>query len=289
MNKKELLEKYATNLSRSPNKNYYLRYAGDYLEQADSLTRESIESYLKSLRDKKRKPGSVNFAFRVVRRLYAVNGIPWEYRQGEAPAIGQRDEYRPQLSHGIINAMIDAAKTGKLYPEESCFLALSTTYGLRREEMANLTAEDVKLSSDAIYIATIKFGRERYHMIPPEIKPYLEAHDFRTRYATSTLSQIYRRILIKCGCRELTKQRLGWHTIRRSVFDGLINGGVPQLAATAFLRWKTAPGEMAMQVRYFGNIVIGLKGREPVLEEAKGDEEIFKLHPFLVFWREDGN
>lgn len=286
MNKEALLGKYADNLAKSEYKQDYLRHARAFLEQASTLNRESIEQYLNTLRKAKRAPGTINFAFRVIRRLFAVNGLPWEYRQGEAPPIGQRDEYRPQLSPQVIQMMVEAAKSNKLYPEEACFLATSTIFGLRREEMANLEAKDVNLSSNAIYIATVKFGRERYHLIPPEIKPYLARHDFNERYALSTVSQIFRRILLKAGAGELRKQRLGWHTIRRSVFDGLVNGGLNPMAARVFLRWKSAAGEMAMPARYFGNVVVGLKGHEPVLDEAKGDDEVFAKHPFLPFWRD---
>ena len=286
MDKKELLQKYAENLSNSENRDYYMKYARDYLDQADETGRDSIDQYLGNLRQAKRKPGTVNFAFRIIRRLYAVNGLPWEYRRGEAPPIGQRDEYRPQLSPQVVKMMVDAAKANSLYPEEACFLTLSTTYGLRREEMVNLKPEDIKLSSNAIYIATIKFGRERYHLIPPEIKPYLANHDFRERYAVGTMSQMFKRILLKAGAGELRKERLGWHTIRRAAFDGVVNNGVNPMAARIFFRWKSAYGEMAMPARYFGNVVIGLKGHEPVLEEAKGDEEIFEKHPFLGFWRD---
>jgi len=288
IDKDALLEKYADNLSKAANKNQYLRYAHDFLEHADGLTRASIDLYIELLR-KKHKPGTVNFAFRVIRRLFAVNQLPWEYRQGEAPAIGQRDEYRPQLSPQIIEMMIAAAKSGNLYPEESAFLATSTVYGLRREEIVNLRPDDVRLSSGSIYIATIKFGRERYHLIPPEIKPYLAAHNFSQKYGLATVSVMFGRILTKSGLKELRGLRLGWHSIRRAVFDGLINSGVNLLAARSFLRWKSATGEMAMPSRYYGNVVIDLDGSKPVLEEAKGDEEIFEKHPFLLFWRGNGD
>jgi len=287
--KKEiLLGKYAANLSNSANKNHYLSYAREFLNHTNELSRASIDQYISDMHVK-HKPGTVNFTFRVIRRLFAVNNLPWDYRQGEAPLIKQRDEYRPQLSDQLIKLMIAAARDGKLYPEEACFLACSTTYGLRREEMANLRPEDVHLSSGAIYIATLKFGRERYHLIPPDITPYLVAHDFNNRYAASTLSQIFWHIMLKSGLKNLKTQRLGWHTIRRSVFDGLINSGVNHLAARSFLRWKGATGEMAMPMRYYGNVVIGLNGSEPVLDEAKGDTEIFEKHPLLKYWREDGD
>lgn len=285
MSKTDLLNKYSDNLSNSDNRKYYLSYATDFLMHAPSLSRDSIEKYLDRLRDKGMKPGTINLVFRIIRRLYAVNSLPWEYRQGEAPAIGQRDEYRPQLSPEIIEMMICGAKDGKLKESESCFLALSTTYGLRREEMSNLGPADIHLDNKALYIATVKFGRERYHLVPPEIDGYLADHDFEEPVSVGMLSHMFKRILVKCGAGDLKKQKIGWHSIRRALFDGLINSGINPLAARTFMRWKGATGEMAMPARYYGNVVIGLKDRKPMLEEAKGDEEIFEKHPFLPFWR----
>jgi len=283
IDKNTLLNKYSDNLSNSPNRNAYLRHAQAFLDNTGGLDKAYIDAYIATLR-KRYSPGTVNLAFRVIRRLYAVNGLPWEYRRGEAPVIKQRDEYRPQLSQGIIETMIRAARLGRLLNDEQCFLALSTTYGLRRGEL-NLRPGDVDLKSNAIYVATLKFGRERYHLIPPQIRPAIEAHDFGRRYGMATLSVIFNRILIKATRGQLKAPHLGWHSIRRAVFQGLIRNGVDLLAARAFMRWKSAAGDMAMPARYYGNVVVGLATEAPVLDEAKGDEEIFAKHPFLPFWR----
>ncbi len=40
-----------------------------------------------------------------------------------------------------------------------------------------------------------------------------------------------------------------------------------------------------MPARYYGNVVIDLDGTTPVLEEAKGDQEVFEKHPYLAMWR----
>lgn len=285
--KNKLLEKYADNLAKSANRNHYLRFARGFLDDTEGLDRVSIDRYVLYLQKERHySPGTINFAFRVIRRLFAVNKLDWDYRQGEAPIIKQRDEYRPQLSPHVIEMLIVAAKNGKLFPHEQCFTALSTIYGLRREEIANLQPEDINLRVGSIYIATLKFGRERYHLIPEEIQPYLTVHDFKQRYAVATVSQVFKRILVKSGAGELKKLRLGWHSIRRPVLEGLIDNGVNILAARAFLRWKSATGELAMPSRYYGNVTVDLGQTSPVLEEAKGDEEIFQKHPFLPFWRE---
>lgn len=283
--KDKLLAKYSNNLASSENQNHYLRFARDFLDNAEGIDRASIDQYVAALRKKRYSPGTVNFAFRVIRRLFTVNKLDWEYRKGEAPPIGQRDEYQPQLSTRVIKMMIETAKNDKLFPNEQCFVALSTIYGLRREELSNLGPKDINLKSGAIYVATVKSGRERYHLIPPEIQPYLAAHDFKQRYAVATLNQMFKRILIKSGAGELKNHRLGWHTIRRALWDCLMDNNVNILAARTFMRWKSASGDLSMPARYHGNIVVDLGQTEPVLDEAKGDEEIFEKHPFLPFWR----
>lgn len=283
MDKQALLKRYSDNLANSKRRNHYLSAAADFLEESEGLDRESIDKYIEHLR-RKYKPGTVNFRFRVIRRLFAVNQLPWEYLRGEAPIIRERDEHRPQLGPQIIGKMILAGRYGKLAEDEVLFVALSTTYGLRREEMANLRPEDVDLKHGALYVATAKFGRERYHLIPKEILPYLKAHDFSVRYGLATISIIFHRVLLKAAAGELKVSDIGWHAIRRALFDGLVRNGVDPLAARKFLRWKSATGDMAMPARYYGNVVIDIGTTAPVLNEAQSDAEIFERHPFLPFW-----
>lgn len=285
INKAELLEKYSSNLAGSKNRNHYLSYARDFLDHGNGLDKESVVKYMQRLK-RKNKAGTVNFAFRVVRRLFVVNGIEWPFLRGEAPQIGQRDEEKPALDPELIEIMIGAAKNGKLHSDEAAFLALSTTYGLRREEMVNLKAGDVDLGNNTLFIATLKHGRERYHLIPMEIHPYLEAHDFNQAYSLTGMAQVFWRIVNNSGVESLKSERLGWHSIRRSLLSGLIDNGLNPFATRAFLRWKGTTGELAMPARYYSNVVVGLKGRKVVSEEAKEDEEIFeKYHPFIPYWK----
>jgi integrase len=285
MNKAELLSKYEINLAGSKNKNHYLSYARDFLDYAEQLDRENVDHYIAKLKKKKRRPGTLNFVFRVIKRLFTVNDIPWPYLRGQAPQISERDEDRPALSLDLIKRMIEAARTGKLDTTETCFLALSTIYGLRREEMMDIEEKDIDLKSNTIFISTIKQGRQRYHLIPGEIKEHISNHDFSDKFSPTGMSQVFWRIVNKSGLDALQSERLGWHSIRRAVLSGLIDNGLNLFAAKAFLRWKTTTGEMAMPARYYSNVTIGLQGRTVISEEAKGDREIFeKYHPLLKFW-----
>jgi integrase len=280
----KLLAKYADNLANSENRNHYLRNAQHFLDNAKGLDRASIDDYVAQLQEV-HKPSTVNFKFRVIHRLYVVNDLPWEYRRGEAPLIRQGDEYRPQLSRDIVRMMILAAKNGKLYTEEQCFIALSTVYGLRRQELQSLQPKDIDLETNVLCVATSKSGRERHHIIPAEIRPYLKAHDFNKRYATATISQIFRRILVKSGAKKLTASRIGWNSIRRALLDGLLRAGVDGQTAQAFLRWKAGTRDLAIPTRYQGSVVVGLGRIDSVPKVTKEDKEVFAKHPFLRFWR----
>lgn len=280
----QLLAAYEENLATARDKNQYLNAAAAFLESAPSLDRPSIDAYLAYLRESY-KPGTIRHHFGVIRRLFAVNGLSWPYRRGEGPQIKERDEYRPQLAPEVVAAMIKAGLEGRLLTDETCFLALSTTYGLRREEMANLQPKDVDFKNRSIFVATLKHGRERYHLIPPEILPYLENHDFSVRYGLATLrTRFWNTLRMSTGGR-INVKGLGWHAIRRPVYDGLVKNGVDVLAARKFLRWRSAIGDLAMPARYYGNVVVGLDGEAPVLNEAEADAEIFEKHPFLPYWR----
>ena len=285
MNKSELLEKYSANLSGSKGHNHYMSYAKDFLSYVKDLDKKSITKYMEHLRRRGMSPGTVNFAFRVVRRLFIVNGIKWPFNRGESPLISQRDEDKPALSIDYIRTMIDAAKDKRLPANESAFLSLSTIYGLRREEMVNLKPQDISFRNNTIYVATLKHGRQRYHLIPPEIKPYLQKHDFNTKYSLTIMSQMFWRIVNHCELVDLKQHRLGWHTIRRSLLSGLIDNGLNPFAAGSFMRWKGTTGVLAMPARYYSNVVIGAEGKETVIGEAESDREIFEKHPLLELWR----
>lgn len=287
MDKTELLEKYSSNLAASKNKNHYVRYARDFLDHANDLNKESVARYMERLKRNNRSPGTRSFAFRIVRRLFVVNGVKWPFSRGEAPQIGQRDEEKPALDPELIRIMVNAAKDGKLHSDEVAFLALSTIYGLRRQEMANLKAGDVDLVNNTLFVATLKHGRERYHLIPPEIHPYLEAHDFNQIYSLTGMAQVFWRIVNNSGGLEKLKQyRLGWHSIRRTVLSVLHTSDLDPFSVHQFLRWKGgSEGDLVMDARYHASSFIGLEGTKVVTLEAEGDKEIFSKHPLLLMWR----
>jgi len=280
-----LLQKYASNLSDDRYRNHYVSYARAFLNSADALDKESINRYLARLKRQGKKMGTVNFAFRVIRTLFNVNKLDWPFRRGEVPLIGQRDEYKPALDPELIRIMVEAARNGRLEGAPACFLALSTVYALRREEMCDLQPGDVDLKANTIFISTVKSGRERYHLIPKEIKPYLEAHDFSQRYSLTQMSQLFWVAINRSGLETLRPKRLGWHCIRHTVKTLLDKSGLDPFTVHSFMRWKGVEREFVIDVRYHASHFVGLEGTTLVTKEAESDKEIFDHHPLLEFWR----
>lgn len=285
MNKEKILATYAANLPPdSKQRSHYIKYAEEFIDYAKSLDRENVNAFVSRLQHKGNRPGTVNFIFRVIRRLFSVNGVEWPFRRGEGPKVDEMDEYRPELELELVVKMIQTARSGEIGTAESCMLALATTYAFRREEMANLTPTDVDLEAGMIICRAAKGGRVRVHRIPEAILPYLQAHDFSTTYSPRQMSQMFWRIVNASGLEELQEHRLGWHVFRHLVPKLLRESGIDAVAVHRFMGWSGARDELAMDIRYHSTTVIGLKGRKPVLDRAKGDIEIFQKHPLLKIW-----
>lgn len=265
----------------------FLAFAGD-----KPLDRQTIDEYVDSFN----KDNTRSFAFGVVKRIFdANNGLKneWPYLKGESPQIRQGDTYSPALKSEVIKTLI--RDRNKLTDSETCFLALATIYGLRRIEMSTITSEDVRLGDNAIFIRTVKGGRQRWHKIPKEIKPYLTKHNFDKEISVDELSVMFWEILEKNNLKAALKaalkkkfniERLGWHSIRHMVVTLLIDSGLNAFLVKDFLRWKGPPAQgLAMPAYYHATTLVGPEGTDPIITGTEGDIKIFKKHPFLKYWK----
>jgi len=285
MNNSQMLDNYAKNLGSSGRtKNLYLSYAEDFLDYADgNLDREMIEKYLEHLRHAhKYSDGSVNLIFRIVRTLFNRNDIEWPFRRGEAPIIREDKIEAPALDPNIIGEMITTVKK-EGEPDEKAFLAISSIYGTRRTEMVQLAQADVNLKGKNIHIATAKHGRERTHLIPEVIVPYLREYNFDISRSEFSLFTLWYRLEYRIGL-EHTDQ-VGFHSIRRTLNTILLDH-LPEARVMSFLRWKQRTSSH-MPYRYSAQRFVGREGlTTKVVGEAKDvDTKIFEVHPFLAYWR----
>jgi hypothetical protein len=184
------------------------------------------------------------------------------------PKVRDSDIRRPMLSYEEVCLIIRRGKQ-LLSARELAYLALSSTYGLQREELSRLGRIDGKVT-----VGTVKGGPVTTHVVPVEIKPYLAGYE---RTGVRYMSFIFGRIVMKLGI-SLAGENYGWHAIRRSLATELLYRDVSLINVVRFMRWSdgSLKGEFGMLAIY------GKRNQEEI------DRSVFKVHPFLPIWSEGG-
>jgi len=228
--------------------------------------RDDVIRYLCWLREKGYRQSSIDVMVRPVKLLAQIQG--WNFPRLAMPKVREGDVSRPILSNAEVYMLIRRGK-GVLSDIELAYLALSTTYGLRREELSSLGRIDGKVT-----VKTVKGGPVTTHVVPSEIKPYLAGYE---RTGVRYMSCIFQRIIKKVGI-NLPSGNYGWHAIRRRLATELLYRDVSLINVVRFMRWSdgTVKGEFGMLAIY------GKRNQEEV------DRSVFKVHPFLSIWNEGG-
>lgn len=279
------LNKYLSGLSETARKGSYFIFAKKFDSFAgENYSKITVQNFIKKLRERDKEgrvyaDGTIDFAFRVVRRFFKVNNIPWEFGRLEGPIIRQDEVRQVALEPKLVEQMIMVAKDSKLTPAEGAFLALGTTYGLRREELADLTNDDIDLKHKTLFVQTIKHGRQRYHLIPEEIMPYIKVE--LPVLTVGQLTSIFHSIEEKSYGKHIPEA--GFHSLRRGLTTALADAGLSEVVINSFMRWKAGS---SMINRYYVTRYTGLNGERIAL--GKGTEEmdrvVFEVHPWLHIW-----
>ncbi len=163
-----------------------------WLERHDlEPERTSVDRWLDGLRKEHQSAGTIRLKWRILSRLFKANQLPWPYKRREGPKPPQElEEDRPIADVEIVEDLIRASM--KLQPAHRALLAMSTTYGTRRQEISlqwneseqrleGLGPDSFDWKRKLVYVVTAKSGRQRYHLIPDEILPFLQAYDWGQR------------------------------------------------------------------------------------------------------------
>ena len=236
----------------------------------DSYTRTDVTAFLAHLRKRGLLQTTIEKDLKAIKLLAEIQPGRWPngFPKLSLRRVSSDEVRRTILSKATIGSMITLGKQGLLNDTEVCYLALATTYGLRRVEMKRLDPSSFP-NEHHLTVDTAKGGSKTAHIIPPQIAPYLGS--FR-HFEADSLTHMFHRIAGKCGLD--TGVGYGWHSIRRSLATELILSEASSLNVLRFMRWSDAStrGEFGMLVIY------ARKDQERI------DEEIFKIHPFLPFW-----
>ncbi len=226
------------------------------------------------------KGQSVLLVYSIIKWLYARMGF--NFSDIEYPEYTNTNIYvMPKLDiKKLIQRIDDYSIKLKM------LIAVSTTYGTRRIEMSQITGEDINLDDDKLFIRTAKSGKKshRWMYIPHEIKPVLS--EFKDKYpdkrsisAISASAYFWK----ACNIANVTldfNQRIGWHSIRRSLIIELTTSGLTDNTIIQFMRWKSKNPASSILYRYRST-----QDNDDVIENI--DKEVTKVHPFLPYWNTD--
>lgn len=272
MNKIEILDRFKEDLWQSSPHTVSDRtyYAGKFLtfvagKPPEEWSRSVVIAFMRQLIKEGFAVGTQRKISQITKRVFDAAGQPWPMGKRGMPKMQPSDMVRPATEVGQVKQMVEAARDGRLASDEVAMLALATTYGLRREELARVRPEHIDYSLGRIYVMTCKGGIERWHLLAPEIVPFLQTHDFSRVYSPFCMSKIYLEIEKKTGIEHT--DGAGWHALRRQLDTCLVQWNY--LYAKIFLRWKLG-GDMAL---YY-----------VTLDPLSVDKIVFEHHPFLKFW-----
>lgn len=215
-----------------------------------------------------------------LKKLALANSWPWTFVAEDTP-FSEEEPVAPALMPGDIEKLI---KAQHLYLKSECFyLAVSTTWGCRREELARIKKRDY--DTESILIRTAKHGRRVRHLIPDVLKPIFEA--YRPKEHTPTaFSIMFHRICDKAEVK--LGKGYSFHSIRRTLRTllewRLAKNSLPLSLVADYQGWsKTTKG-----IAYGGAPMLGVYAHPEVLssDPFAVDRLVYPVHPFLPFWEE---
>lgn len=253
----------------------FLTWHGD----GEPPTDKDYRRYFLYRREKGVSERTLTKEFVQLNKLAIANSWPWPFTADDRP-VAEEEPFAPAFTPEEIEMLIRAR--GEYSKSEAFYLAVSTTWGLRREEMIRIKKRDY--NEQTIKIKTAKHGRRVEHLIPEEINEILQNHHPNLSDINS-LSYMFYRILKKAG---LPKRKgYGWHSIRRILRTALewslAENRLPLSLVADYMGWSKAQKGIV----YGGAPMLGVyfhpeaMSSDPYAIERK----MLEIHPFLKFWR----
>lgn len=280
MDPKEKLLNYvdSRNLSETTRARYLnaMRRIGNTSVGIKSIySTDELRSILAQLRREKCRASALRFYYYFLKTWQErVQEQAWPLKKADLPEKESELE-QPLFETEEINGMIGMVKESRSVEKTNVtLLAISTTYGVRRIELCELTQNPTRIGEETIHIKTAKKGRIRTHLLPAQIRPWVTS--LEPNLDESQMTYRFKKIEKACG---LNHQGLyGWHSIRRRLATYLEDIGAGREDIFKFMRWERPKDIMDTYV---------VRSKSEVERKlAEVDRRIFKVHPFLEAWRE---
>jgi hypothetical protein len=254
----------------------FLSTVGDTNQPTDS----NVRRYFMERRNGGASERSLTKEFFHLKKLFIANNWPWPFTKDDTPYAEEKKQL-PFLEPSKIEKLIAARAK---YTDAECFyLAIASTFIVRREELARIKKRDY--DEESIVIHTAKHGRRRQHLIPEPLRPIFLK--FRAKeHTTTALSMIFKRICEKAEVK--LEPRSGWHSMRYTlttlIRDALIRDNLDPALVADYGGWS----KQSLGTVFGGAAMVGYYRRPEILFTDKfgSDRVIYEVHPFLHLWEE---
>lgn len=214
-----------------------------------------------------------------VKKLALANGWPWPFEKDDTPYPEDEAQSHPLLPEQI-EQLIKAR--GKLSTAERFYLAVATTWIVRREDLSRIKKRD--FDGDVFIIHHSKHGRKVKHLIPDVLKSIFA--DYRPKeHNPSALSLMFKRICAKAGLEH--QPGWGWHGIRHTLTT-MIAAYLPKNNLEPALIADYSGWSRKSMGGFFGGVsMVGVYRHPEILDtDPHGlDKVIYSIHPFLALWQ----
>lgn len=239
---------------------------------------DDYRDFISYLRNKKLSEYTLGKKFSHLHTLAIANKWLWTFDRHSRPK-SKKPKFSPAYKIAEIAQMI--LNRDKLTPKEQLYLAIVTTWGSRREEVAAFQSRDLKDGIITIHI--IKEDTDVEHILPPVFKPIFSAVKIKP-ITPSAMTGVFHRICLKTGVHR--EKGWGWHSIRRQIMypleAALAEHRLPQSWAGTYMAWTKAE----IGNRYHGTPMAGTysHGNEATEDPFEMERKIIAIHPYLKFW-----
>lgn len=255
----------------------FLKWRGD----GGEVTPSDFRRYFIHRRENDISERTLRKEFYCLKKLALANGWEWAFTADDTP-FSEEEPYAPALMPPDIETLIRAHD---LYlKSERFYLAASTTWGCRREELSRIKKRDY--DAESILIRTAKKGRRVRHLIPDVLKPLFEAYRPK-EHTPRALTFMFHRICAKAGLK--VERGTSFHSIRRTLRTllewRLAENRLPLSLVADYQGWsKTTKGMV-----YGGAPMLGVYAHPEILssDPFATDRLIYPIHPFLSLWGDE--
>jgi len=254
----------------------------DFLDTIQQPTDKDFRRYFLHRREQGVSERTLTKEFVHLRKLALANDWPWPFTSDDRP-VAEEEPFAPAFTLDEIETLIkarDEYSRGELF-----YLAVSTTWGLRREEMIRIRKRDY--TETTVKIKTAKHGPRVEHIIPDEINPILRDYHPKINNINS-LSYMFYRILRKAGLGQ--RKGYGWHSTRRTLRTllefGLAENRLPLSLVADFMGWSRSQKGIV----YGGAAMLGVYSHPEILstDPFGVDKLVLSVHPFIKLWGSKG-